>query len=265
MEFINEVFIPFDPHNHAIYTPKQISTKDIFLIVSGCTNYFDDKNIKSFTTWCSKKKKNLNFFKAEEVRKKQKTESDAVIKRVRLIYVMKEEEFLGNVKLPALQKVTFKFFFFIDKAVLIIKDQPPHYKAFMTSLEEEGYELIGYLRKSKGKEKEDVRIRLLETMAIRLIERCPVKAVYAFPFSNSMDKIASRDLCKESKSLVKQLNNVSGSAQDMMNHIKAANTNICLIVIDFAGLSRDSKDIRSFLRSHPKLKKKNISGSFTNK
>ncbi|ORE13065.1 hypothetical protein BCV71DRAFT_258820 [Rhizopus microsporus] len=66
--------------------------------------------------------------------------------------------------------------------------------------------------------------------------------------TNSMDEIASRDLCEKNKSLVEQLNNVSGSAQDMMNHIQAANTDICLIVIDFAGLSRDSEDIRSFFR-----------------
>ncbi|KAI8095516.1 hypothetical protein BDF21DRAFT_328929, partial [Thamnidium elegans] len=44
-----------NPHNHAVYILKQISTKDIFRIVSGYTDYFDDKNIKSFITWCSKK------------------------------------------------------------------------------------------------------------------------------------------------------------------------------------------------------------------
>ncbi|KAI7884752.1 uncharacterized protein EV154DRAFT_427886, partial [Mucor mucedo] len=120
------------------------------------------------------------------------------------------------------------------------------------------YELIGCIRKLKGKENDDVKVRLLETMAIRLTERYSVKTFYASPFSNSMDEITSRDLCEKSKSLVKRLNNVSGSVQDTMNHIKAANTNICLIVIDFAGLSRDSEDIRSFnysFRSHPKLKK----------
>lgn len=35
---------------------------------------------------------------------------------------------------------------FIDKAVLAITDRPPYYKAFMKNLEEEGYELIGYIR-----------------------------------------------------------------------------------------------------------------------
>lgn len=41
----------------------------------------------------------------------------------------------------------------------------------MKSLKEEGYELKGYIRKSKGKEDDDVRVRLLESMAIRLTER----------------------------------------------------------------------------------------------
>lgn len=101
MQFINEVFVPFNPHNHAFYTPKQISTNDVFRIVSGYTDYFNDKNIESFTTWCSKKK--LHFFKAEEMRKKQKTENDVATKRVRMLYVMNKGLF-GNVKLPALQK-----------------------------------------------------------------------------------------------------------------------------------------------------------------
>lgn len=51
----------------------------------------------------------------------------------------------------------------------------------MKSLEEEGYELIGYVRKSRGKETDDVRVRLVESMATRLTERCPVKVIDAFP------------------------------------------------------------------------------------
>lgn len=70
VQFINEVFVPFNPHNHAVYHLKQISTQDIFRIVSGYTDDFDDKNVKSFTTWCAKKK--LHFFKAEDTRKKPK-------------------------------------------------------------------------------------------------------------------------------------------------------------------------------------------------
>lgn len=71
----------------------------------------------------------------------------------------------------------------------------------MKSLEEEGYAFIGYIRKSRGKETDDVRVRLLESMATRFTERCPVKAIYASPYCNSMDEIASRDLYEKSQSL----------------------------------------------------------------
>ncbi|KAI8063942.1 hypothetical protein BDF21DRAFT_388890 [Thamnidium elegans] len=91
-------------------------------------------------------------------------------------------------------------------------------------------------------------------MADRLRERCSVKTVYASPVSNSRDEIASRDLCEKSHGLLKQLSCVSGSTQDMMNHIKTSKQAICLIVIDFAGLSSDCEDIKSFVRSHRKLK-----------
>ncbi|ORE02548.1 hypothetical protein BCV72DRAFT_234536 [Rhizopus microsporus var. microsporus] len=64
-----------------------------------------------------------------------------------------------------------------------------------------------------------------------------------------MDKISSRDLCEKSKSLVRQLNNVSDSAQDMMDHIKTTDTDIRLVVIGFSGLSRNCKDIKSIVRS----------------
>ncbi|KAI9020694.1 hypothetical protein CLU79DRAFT_755070 [Phycomyces nitens] len=144
---------------------------------------------------------------------------------------------------------------FFGKAVLAITEYPENYKAFVRNLEEEGLQPIGYIRKSKGEEKDDVWVRLLEVMANRLRERFEIKTVYASPFSESMDEIASRDLCKKSRSLLSQLDNVSGSIQDMLNHINTVDTDVCLIVINFAGLSRDCEDIRSFFRSHPRLRK----------
>lgn len=51
----------------------------------------------------ARKKKKLHFFKAEEIRKKQRTEENITSKRARTLYVMKEG-FFGNVRLPALQK-----------------------------------------------------------------------------------------------------------------------------------------------------------------
>lgn len=58
VQFINETFIPFDPHNNAVYNLEHLATKDIFRTVFLYTDYFDDKNLKSFTAWCSRKTPN---------------------------------------------------------------------------------------------------------------------------------------------------------------------------------------------------------------
>ncbi|KAL4212585.1 hypothetical protein AB4K20DRAFT_1946005 [Rhizopus microsporus] len=42
---------------------------------------------------------------------------------------------------------------FFGKAVLAIIDHSPYYKAFLKSLEEEGYELTGYKENRKKKKK----------------------------------------------------------------------------------------------------------------
>lgn len=69
------VVFSFNLYNSAVYNLKHLTTKDTFRVVSLYADHFDDKNLKSFTTWCSrKKKKKTTYFK----------------------HVMKQE-FLGNV------------------------------------------------------------------------------------------------------------------------------------------------------------------------
>jgi hypothetical protein len=79
------------------------------------------------------------------------------------------------------------------KLLPTIKKSPSLHKLFVKNLEEEGYDLIGYIRKSKGKNNDATRIRLLEAMATRLRERSSVRTVYASPFSNSSDTGKKRD------------------------------------------------------------------------
>ncbi|ORE11034.1 hypothetical protein BCV72DRAFT_192864, partial [Rhizopus microsporus var. microsporus] len=57
----------------------------------------------------------------------------------------------------------------------------------LRNLKEEGHEIIGHIQKSKGDEKEEARIRLLQTMATRLQERWSIKSIYASPFSHSTE------------------------------------------------------------------------------
>lgn len=57
----------------------------------------------------------------------------------------------------------------------------------MERLKEKGYDIIGYIWKSKGEEKDEVRVRLLNMMATRLRERSGVEKIFASPFTNSTD------------------------------------------------------------------------------
>lgn len=53
------------------------------------TNLFDDKNLNSFTTWCSRKK--VNFLDVNISRKRVKINQEEHCNRFRKLYVLKEE------------------------------------------------------------------------------------------------------------------------------------------------------------------------------
>ncbi|ORZ07156.1 hypothetical protein BCR42DRAFT_154762 [Absidia repens] len=44
------------------------------------------------------------------------------------------------------------------------------------------------------------------------------------------------------------------SSSDMISYISTAEQNLCLISLDFAGLSTDVNDLHSFISKHEKLK-----------
>jgi hypothetical protein len=94
MQFVNEVFLLFNPHNSSLYSFQQLTTKDIFNTVCKHTDYFQKKKLKGFTTWCSQK--NMHFFKAESSRKRIKSSEGFVYERQRGLYVVKEE-YLGKI------------------------------------------------------------------------------------------------------------------------------------------------------------------------
>lgn len=62
------VVFPFNLYNNAVYNLKHLTTKDTFRVVSLYADHFDDKNLKSFTTWCSRKKKDYIFQARYEAR-----------------------------------------------------------------------------------------------------------------------------------------------------------------------------------------------------
>lgn len=71
------------------------------------------------------------------------------------------------------------------------------YQDYMQSLKKEGHSVIGYARKSQGKEQEDTRIRLLQLMCNCLKDRSLVDCVFVSYSSNASDPLHLRDKSQE--------------------------------------------------------------------
>lgn len=71
------------------------------------------------------------------------------------------------------------------------------YQEYIKSLKKEGYSVIGYARKSKGKETEDTRIKLLQLMCNCLRNRSLVDCVFVSYSCNASDTLHSRDKSQE--------------------------------------------------------------------
>ncbi|KAI7861400.1 hypothetical protein BDF14DRAFT_373284 [Spinellus fusiger] len=120
----------------------------------------------------------------------------------------------------------------------------PCYQRYIGSLYEEGYQVVGYARKSIGNEDNNTRIRLLQTMVERLMKRSLVNKMFVSPCSSLSERISMRDM-KESE-IINKLENVHGNTQDMISYITTTE-NVCLVILDYAGLTTDGTDLRNFV------------------
>lgn len=126
-----------------------------------------------------KKKKKVLLFNAPVSRKRKTLQGTETSIRLRNVFVLKNE-YLGIIVVKiylsnALDWPSF-FSFQVDVAKSIIS-YIPEYQSHIRDLKEEGYCIIGYARKSKGKEKEKDRLRLLQKMVDSLKNRSLVDQV----------------------------------------------------------------------------------------
>lgn len=70
---------------------------------------------------------------------------------------------------------------------------------------------MGYARKSIGKEDDDTRVRLLQEMVKKLMERSLVNKVFVSPRSSVSEVISTRDM--DEPVILQQLKNVDGNTQ----------------------------------------------------
>ncbi|KAG2203019.1 hypothetical protein INT47_013235 [Mucor saturninus] len=96
------------------------------------------------------------------------------------------------------------------------------------------------------------RTRLLKSMIMNLKERSYATKVFVSPCSWASTPLESRDL-RPNSAIMDNLD-VDGNTQDLLVYIKSV-SHVCLVVIDFAGLTTRSEDIIKLVKTNPSLKK----------
>ncbi|KAI9475634.1 MAG: hypothetical protein EXX96DRAFT_506170 [Benjaminiella poitrasii] len=149
------------------------------------------------------------------------------------------------------QKVTTRLLYalkdkFVEAALEDIVVHLPRYQGSLKKTKEAGYEVIGYARKSKG-EKDDMKRRcLLNLMVEKLKTRSLADRVFVSPISSAGDPFNKRDEKKREEVMTHIVAN--GDTQDMLRYISDKEKKIILVAIDYAGLTTNCEDMKSFLR-----------------
>ncbi|CAO3693174.1 unnamed protein product [Rhizopus stolonifer] len=143
---------------------------------------------------------------------------------------------------------------YYDDLIESICNYLPNYQELLRNLIHNGYEIIGYARKSSTIDNIDTRTRLLQTMVDNLHERSFTSKVYVSTCSYSSTPFFERDL-KNKDDIIDKLNQVTGNTQDMLIYLKSIKHNICSVSIDFAGLTTRTHDIIQLIENNPAIKK----------
>ncbi|KAG1612699.1 hypothetical protein G6F46_008295 [Rhizopus delemar] len=121
----------------------------------------------------------------------------------------------------------------------------PRYQANLKTMKDNGYEIVGYARKSIGEKDDMKRVRLLNLMIKKLKTRSLVDKVFVSPKSSAGDPFDKRDEKKQVELM--SVINSDGDTQDMLKYINDKNKKIVLVAIDFAGLTTNCQGLKSFL------------------
>lgn len=114
---------------------------------------------------------------------------------------------------------------------------PSHHKS-INDLKEDGYQVIGYCRKSVIESKN--RVGCLQRMVNILYSRSLVDKVFVSPCSSTKQQFMERD-SSDNDQILSQLNNIHGNTVDFLNFLKN-NSKICVVAIEYAGLTTNLSD-----------------------
>ncbi|KAG0978260.1 hypothetical protein G6F28_012191 [Rhizopus arrhizus] len=120
------------------------------------------------------------------------------------------------------------------------------YRAF-AHVDAEKWMIVGYARKSISKEDDSVRHRLLTSMITKLKTKLLCCKVFVSPFSNSDTEFEKRDRNAQASKFIESLK-CDGTMEASETRM------IRLVAIDYAGLTTNLEDLRSFVSKHKCIK-----------
>lgn len=134
-------------------------------------------------------------------------------------------------------------FFVVSVAENVLNVLPNHHSE-INAMKEEGYKIIGYYRKSVAETGN--RVGCLQRMVNVLYNRPLVDKVFVSPCSSIKQHLTKRDLSNNNQ-ISSQLNNIHGNIVDFLHSLKN-NNKICVVAIDYAGLTTSMTDLKNLLR-----------------
>ncbi|CEP19467.1 hypothetical protein [Parasitella parasitica] len=160
--------------------------------------------------------------------KRQKVDEGVTIS-VRLLHVLKEK--------------------YIANVVNYVVELLPRYQQTIESFKKDGYNVIGYVRKSRTKETDETRTKLLNMICKKLKTHSMVDKIFVSFKSNKNEPIIDRDI-DDDKKVLEEIN-ADGNTQDMLKCVSAQKTS--LVTLTFAGLT--TNDLVAFLTNNTNVEK----------
>ncbi|ORE01454.1 hypothetical protein BCV72DRAFT_217268, partial [Rhizopus microsporus var. microsporus] len=120
-----------------------------------------------------------------------------------------------------------------------------------------GCKIIGYVRKSPGKESTTTRLRLLDSMVDKLMKASSVDMVFGSYSSTSDELFVKRDITTSTviqRSITKTPLKLKQFALDLLQYLATTTYPIAIVAIDFAGFTTNKPDLVHFLRVHKTVK-----------
>ncbi|KAG1164499.1 hypothetical protein G6F46_003360 [Rhizopus delemar] len=226
MKFMNEVYSAEPGVISETYILEAMSLADIFTETLKHSTYFNNKTLNSFSSFCGKN--NLKFLSSNKSVHKRIKDTNGSNVRYWNLYVL-DNKYQGNVLQNIIQ--------YDNKFKEFIQEQ------------KNGFNIIGYARKSPGEKDKEKRARLLRIMIDKLKTRSLVQEVFVSECSSANDPLNTRDADQMG------FEGADGSTKDMLEFLRVSESGVILVTLDYASLTTNVEDLKEFLREHECVQK----------